>query len=187
MVSLQAACAEIPALTNATQQLHLRITSFILEAQNQAAQLAGLAGLTHPAAGSPPFRSMVSPAMAALDPGVSMSRAMPQTGILGSMAASLARAQQQQGGSPRAGALMDPAGGDAHLYSSALGHAGGGGGQLRPTLFRNYSLASGAAPGSLHSAAMHPGTLQPGGPLQASWGAPPSPQPLGEADDVACG
>lgn len=40
MGSLQGACAEIPLLTTSTQDLHARITSFILEAQQQAAQLA---------------------------------------------------------------------------------------------------------------------------------------------------
>lgn len=39
MGRLQGSCSEIPALTGGTQDLHARITTFILEAQQHAAQL----------------------------------------------------------------------------------------------------------------------------------------------------
>lgn len=40
MAQLRTACAEIPLLTTATQDLHQRITTFILEAQQHAVNLA---------------------------------------------------------------------------------------------------------------------------------------------------
>jgi hypothetical protein len=42
MTALQTACADIPGLTAATQQLHSRITDFLLEAQHAAASITGL-------------------------------------------------------------------------------------------------------------------------------------------------
>mmetsp|Transcript_30338 Transcript_30338/g.67275 ORF Transcript_30338/g.67275 Transcript_30338/m.67275 type:complete len:702 (-) Transcript_30338:298-2403(-) len=58
MAQLQAACADIPALTSATQDMHAQITSLIMEAHAVAAQQAGVPG---PGSGAADMMARVRP------------------------------------------------------------------------------------------------------------------------------